>query len=119
MKLPDQHLSSDSAKLDFPGLLCFTSIETGNTDAAFSNTGIKCKDSETYKFWRHAYDPSYRVNGSVCAGYMNINESEIKCSVAGFDDLNIRRLCKCMLSGISITTHEFASLCCIATSIGG
>jgi len=80
------------------GLLCFTSIATGNTDAAFSNTGVTCKDSETHKFWRQPYDPSYRVNESVCAGYMNLNESGIKCSVIGFDDANIRRLCKCIRS---------------------
>lgn len=87
-------------RIAFVDLYCSTSIETGNSYKAFTDNGVSCMDTETKKYWKHDYDPSFYVNTSTCAGYMSVNDSAIKCFAEGFQDTNVRRLCRCLISGM-------------------
>ena len=86
------------------GFVCSDSVVTGNTKVSFAARGVDCSSDESSKLWENAFDPSYHVNGKKCAGYVLV-PSSINCTVQGFSDTNIRRLCNCVSSGKCVNFH--------------
>ena len=55
-------------------------------------------DSTSMKIWKNDYDPSFYIGNKTCAGYVSVSDP-VACTVKGFNDTNVRRLCKCIKSG--------------------
>ena len=80
-------------------MFCSKRIETGNREDAFVSNGVTCKGETGHKTWRNAYEPCYNVTDGECHGYIDVNDT-IPCTIEGFNNMEVRRLCRCVASGI-------------------
>ena len=75
------------------GLVCSTSIDTGNTKESFN---VKCSVDDSAKLWTKDYQPAYNTNNSECSGYVSV-PGFVACNVTAPGDT--RRLCNCINNG--------------------
>ena len=81
-------------------LFCSTKIQTGSSDIVFKMLVDQCVEVNSMMKWKNAYDPAYHTAQKVCAGYVDVNAT-VACDVKGFNDTGVRRLCRCLHSGLS------------------
>eukprot|EP00794_Sanderia_malayensis_P015286 gene15286-16863_t len=100
------------------GLFCSSSIETGNSVSAFTSSGVVCNDTTSSMQWKMSYDPAFLLRNSACTGYMNVNQT-VHCTVQGFADANVRRLCKCVTSAEEDSFNNWVPWSACIVSCGG
>ena len=79
---------------DFLGLVCSTSIDTGNSKDSFN---AKCSLDESDKLWTMNYQPAYNTSNKRCSGYVSV-PAFVECNTTAPGD--VRRLCNCVKNGL-------------------
>ncbi|XP_065061366.1 uncharacterized protein LOC135688444 isoform X2 [Rhopilema esculentum] len=75
------------------GLVCSSSIDTGNSKESFMKVGATCSSDESSKLWTRDFDPAFYTDSYKCAGYVSV-PSLVQCNVTA--PSNVKRLCNCV-----------------------
>ncbi|XP_065060769.1 uncharacterized protein LOC135688019 isoform X3 [Rhopilema esculentum] len=75
------------------GLVCTTSINTGNSKESLIKIGAACSSDESAKVWTKEFEPAYATTSDKCTGYVSVPLS-VKCDVTA--PALVKRLCNCV-----------------------
>ena len=88
------------------GLVCTTSINTGNSKESLIKIGAACSSDESAKIWTKEFEPAYDTKSDKCTGYVSVPLS-VKCDITA--PALVKRLCNCVKNGKRVRNGFYPS----------